>query len=128
MPVKIILPLPPSVNKAYANVSAYGRRGRKLTSIAQAWKDTAGYAAKIAARTHGWIIPEPDVKIIMQLWAWWPDNRKHDMNNLHKLTCDALEGIIYANDNMVLVRDMDFDIDRKRPRLEMVISRYAEKC
>ena len=53
--------------------------------------------------------------------AFWPDGRRRDMNNTHKLLCDALEGAVYLDDKMVLVRDMDFSVDRKRPRLEVCV-------
>lgn len=37
------------------------------------------------------------------------------------MLCDALEGALYLDDKMVLVRDMDFSVDRKRPRLEVCV-------
>ena len=43
------------------------------------------------------------------------------MSNTHKLLCDALEGVVYIDDKMVLARDMDFDIDRANPRLEVCL-------
>lgn len=114
------LPLPPSVNAAYAN-NRYGGRGRLLTLTAENWKLMAGYAAKQATRSVGWQMTAPDEKIIIELVAFWPDKRRRDMNNLHKLLCDALEGVVYPDDKMVLVRDIDFAIDRKHPRIEICI-------
>lgn len=122
----MILPLPPSVNAAYANNRHTGR-GRILTPAAENWKLVAGYAAKQAVRNSGWQITAADEKVVLELVAFWPDNRRRDMNNLHKLLCDALEGVVYPDDKMVLVRDMDFSIDRKKPRIEINIFRKGEK-
>ncbi|WP_299448180.1 RusA family crossover junction endodeoxyribonuclease [uncultured Phascolarctobacterium sp.] len=116
----MILPLPPSVNAAYANNRHTGR-GRILTPAAENWKLVAGYAAKQSVRNSGWQITAADEKVVLELVAFWPDNRRRDMNNLHKLLCDALEGVVYPDDKMVLVRDMDFSIDRKRSRLEVCV-------
>ena len=67
-----------------------------------------------------------DEKIVILLWAFWPDNRPHDMGNLHKLLPDALENILYENDRNVLIRDMDFSLDKKRPRIEVVVAYKKE--
>lgn len=120
MKLNLELNIPPSVNKCYANIKQGGHRGRILTEEARIWKISAGYSAKTACRKHNWIMPEKDKKIVLEIYAFWPDKRKHDMNNLHKLICDAFEGILYPNDSSVLVRDMDYSIDRKKPRVEIV--------
>ena len=44
----------------------------------------------------------------------------------HKLLPDALENVLFENDKNVLVRDMDFSFDAKRPRLEIVVARKDE--
>lgn len=119
--LKIVVPVPPSVNACYQNCKAAGRRGRVLTEAARNWKLLAGYAAKAAARSAGWEIAPKGIKVVLEIYAFWPDGRRHDMNNSHKLLCDAWEGILYEDDCSVLTRDMDFSIDRKRPRLECVV-------
>ena len=93
--LKIILDIPPSVNHCYVNVP---RKGRRLTEAAKNWKLIAGYEATQAKRKQGWVYPAKDEKIVILLWAFWPDNRPHDMGNLHKLLPDALENILYEND------------------------------
>lgn len=123
--VNMLLQLPPSINACYRNRKSEGQKGRALTEQAQNWKLVTGYGARMAVRQQGWIMPDAEKKIVLELVAYWPDKRRRDMNNLHKLLCDALEGILYPDDKMVLVRDIDFFIDRKHPRLE--ISVYPKK-
>ena len=117
----LTLSIPPSVNHCYKNFIAAGRRNRVLTPMAHAWKDEAKYRTAGLARRERWQMPAADKKIVLEVVAYWPDKRRHDMSNAHKLLCDALEGVVYIDDRMVLVRDMDFDIDRTNPRLELCL-------
>lgn len=119
--LNLILTIPPSVNHCYKNFNVMGRRNRVLTPLARAWKEEAYYIANALAHREGWRMPEPEEKIVLEVFAFWSDGRRRDMNNTHKLLCDALEGAVYLDDKMVLVRDMDFSVDRKRPRLEVCV-------
>ena len=119
--LNLILTIPPSVNHCYKNFTCMGRRNRVLTPLARAWKEEAYYIANALAHREGWCVPEPEEKIVLEVVAFWPDGRRRDMNNTDKLLCDALEGAVYLDDKMVLVRDMDFSVDRKRPRLEVCV-------
>ena len=119
--LKLTLTIPPSVNHCYRNFNAAGRRNRVLTPLARAWKEEAYYIANALAHREGWRVPEPQEKIVLEVIAFWPDGRRRDMSNTHKLLCDALEGALYLDDKMVLVRDMDFSIDRANPRLEVCL-------
>ena len=119
--LNLILTIPPSVNHCYKNFTCMGRQNRVLTPLARAGKQEADYVANALAHREGWRVPEPEEKIVLEVIAFWPDGRRRDMNNTHKLLCDALEGAVYLDDKMVLVRDMDFSVDRKRPRLEVCV-------
>ena len=119
--LNLILTIPPSVNHCYKNFNVMGRRNRVLTPLARAWKEEAYDIANALAHREGWRMPEPEEKIVLEVFAFWPDGRRRDMNNTHKLLCDALEAALYLDDKMVLVRDMDFSVDRKRPRLEVCV-------
>ena len=119
--LNLILTIPPSVNHCYKNFTCMGRRNRVLTPLARAWKEEAYYIANALAHREGWRVPEPEEKIVLEVVAFWPDGRRRDMNNTHKLLCDSLEDAVYLDDKMVLVRDMDFSVDRKRPRLEVCV-------
>ena len=112
--------IPPSVNHAYAN---NGKGGRVLKGAAKEWIEDAGNIAKAAKREQGWIYSQ-GVKLVMELWAFWPNYRRRDIHNLHKLIADAFEGLLYEDDKWVLIRDMDFDVDRKNPRVEYVVKEW----
>lgn len=112
--MNLTLPLPPSVNHCYVN-----RGGRRMLSdAAYAWQDAARLIARRECSKQHWRLTD-NKKVVVELWAYWPDKRRRDMNNLHKLTADALEGAIYVDDRWALMRDMDFAVDPKNPRLEL---------
>lgn len=115
--MKITLPLPPSVNHYYLTTRA-GKR--IMTGEAKEWMDEARLLVRLAARDSGWTLVEQG-KVIMGLWVYWPDRRRRDTHNLHKALADAPEGILYADDRQVLMRDMDFTVDRENPRVVVAI-------
>ena len=115
--VHVELPLPPTSNHCYVNALHHGRRQRVLTALAKSWMTSAAMLATGACRRAGWK-PVED-KVVVELRVSWPDHRKRDTSNLHKLLGDVLEGIVYVNDRYALLRDMDYAVDRKRPRLDI---------
>ena len=119
--LNLILTIPPSVNHCYKNFNVMGRRNRVLTPLARAWKEEAYYIANALAHRERWRMPEPEEKIVLEVVAVRPDGRRRYRYNTHKLLSDAFEGAEYLDDMMVLVRDMDFSVDRKRPRLEVCV-------
>ena len=78
------------------------------------------WVIKATVRKAGWQISDGR-KVIMRLWVYWPDNRRRDVHNLHKLLGDAPEGIAYKDDKWLLIQDMDFQVDAKNPRVEVEI-------
>jgi crossover junction endodeoxyribonuclease RusA len=110
--------LPPSVNHAYRRMKRGSRITRELTPDAQAWKIEAGLVARLERGRRGFEIVA-DEKVVVELTAFYPDKRRRDIHNLHKLICDAFEGELYTDDRLVLVRDQDFTVDRDDPRLEV---------
>jgi crossover junction endodeoxyribonuclease RusA len=115
-----ITDIPPSVNHAYAN----NRKGQRiLTATAKVWVSTAGCIARAEARKQGWKCSQ-GVKLVMEIWVYWPDNKRRDTNNLFKLMCDAFEGVLYDDDRYVLPRAMDYSVDKKNPRVEYVVREW----
>ena len=111
--LRLELPLPPSVNHYYFT-TLQGKR--IMTGDAKAWMEEAKLIIRLAARKYGWNIIDTG-KVIMRLWVYWPDNRRRDQHNLHKALADAPEGIIFADDRQLLIHDMDFAVDKGKPRV-----------
>lgn len=113
---RLVLPLPPSVNSAYRNISI-NRRVR--TPATQQYMNAAGWAATAWARKAGWTLSPKGQKVVLRLWYWWPDKARRDTHNREKVLLDALEGVLYEDDCNVLVQEQDYQIDRANPRVEI---------
>ncbi|CAM3708222.1 RusA family crossover junction endodeoxyribonuclease [Cohnella lubricantis] len=115
----------PSVNHMYKDKWIKGRKYRVLTDEAQAWADEAVLLAKSWRNRTRWSTPEG--KVVVNLWFFFPDNRKRDTHNGQKLLLDCLEAAgIYENDRYALPRIMDWEIDRANPRIELEIFKLQE--
>lgn len=126
---RVTLRLPPSSNHIYVRRSkTYYKNGKKrkrvmnvLSDRAQAWMEYAGDEALKAMEECKWECR--DEKTVVEMWVYWPDRRRRDAHNLTKLLCDALEGSVTKDDKWMLVRIMDFCLDRENPRVE--VTAYA---
>ncbi|WP_304595856.1 RusA family crossover junction endodeoxyribonuclease [Alicyclobacillus sendaiensis] len=127
---RLILPLPPSVNHAYRTYvhPQTGQRIRVLTSKAQKFRRDAAYLALRWRQETGWTMPQPGTKVVLRLWYFWPSRRRMDTHNREKVLLDALEGVLYPEDRWVLIQEMDFEVDRKRPRLEIEVLLHQDFC
>lgn len=121
--IDLTLPIVPSVNHCYITDK---KNRRLLTTKAKAWMAYAKLAAKSARNKCGWTFPADGEKLVLLVWYYWPDKRRRDCHNAHKLLADALEGVLYADDKTVLIRDIDYVIDRQRPRVEVTLVRKAD--
>jgi Holliday junction resolvase RusA-like endonuclease len=123
-PLAFSLSLPPSVNDMYYTRKAteVGKTpGRGLSDEAGKWKKDANHIAAMEALAKGWKLTRHS-KVVVEITAYWPDSKQaRDMNNLHKALADALEKAIYWNDSKALLRDMDYTVDVRRPRVELRI-------
>lgn len=60
-----------------------------------------------------------DVEI--QVHLFFKDKRRRDWDNWHKLSQDALEGIVYEDDCQIQEATVRKFIDRENPRIEIEI-------
>lgn len=95
---------------------------RVPTKAAGEWCAAARDIAFTEALRTGWTCPQAE-KVVVELTVYWPDRRRRDTHNLHKLLCDAIEGVAVDDDRWALVRDVDFDVDRDDPRVEVTVRR-----
>lgn len=120
--LRLTLPVVPSVNHCYRNVSIHRRI---LTKAGASWQQQAQAIATNEARKQHWQYSVNE-KLVMELKAYWPDRRRRDMSNMHKLLPDTLEKVLYDDDKWLLIRDIDFEVDRQNPRVEIVLYRLEE--
>lgn len=117
--MRLIIPgVLPSVNHMYRNARVGNRNVRVLSPEAERWARTIDIQATVWRVGEKW--KTATGKVIVRLWYYWPDNRKRDTHNTLKLLLDVLESAgIYDNDKNALPQIMDWEVDRKYPRVEI---------
>lgn len=111
----ICLPFPPSVNRMWRTY-----RGRMLLS-----KVGREYRAEVAARCMG-IMHYGSATLEVSIWAFMPDARRRDVDNLFKAPLDALchAGIYDDDSQIVRLLIENAGIERDYPRLEIELNTY----
>ena len=115
--IKIILPFPPSLNAAYANVP---RIGRVKTTRYKEWLE------KCPA-----IYESIEGQVTISYEIYQPNNRIRDGNNLLKLPLDYLvaqKAITDDNMNIVVGEQwINRGIDKVNPRIEIMIRKFKNE-
>ena len=67
---------------------------------------------------------EGDVKIEIELF--FKNNLRRDIDNWNKILLDSLTGIVWNDDSQIKEMTIKKNIDKKRPRIEIVIAGEGE--
>ena len=123
--LRITVPgVPPSVNHQYALT----RRGPALTREAKRYAETVQWYAWEAAKRQGWRCTPKGRQVVVRLWYYWPDRRRRDAHNAHKVLLDAMQGVVYEDDRDVLPQVMAAEVDRANPRVEIEVERVRQEA
>ena len=122
----------PSVNHMYENRESHYRdkkgmprmrRMRVLSRVAENYQTYGEILTKSWINKNKW--KTVNGKVIVNMWYYLPDNVKRDTNNTLKLLLDIFEHAgIYTNDYYALPRIIDFEVDKKNPRIEIEFVDY----
>jgi crossover junction endodeoxyribonuclease RusA len=102
--------LPPSINHLYQR----GERSVHLKPEVRTARDAMGWEAR--AQYRG----EPlDGPLAVEVLFFWPDKRKHDIDNGLKFLLDALTDIIWWDDGQISDLHIIRELGSKEPGVEM---------
>lgn len=132
MELKLILPVPVSINALYMNQFMYNPRTRKreptgariLTKEGEACKKEIQKQATEQMKHQDWDYEWTAGKnnFLYQDAYIFFNRRGRDPDNIYKLLNDSLEGIVYENDSRVLVRTRKILFDKDNPKVELIIT------
>jgi transposase len=99
-----------------------------VQSYFYAWRDTGRWhrivraLVKRARRKLGRKGPplKGDVEVFITLF--FGTKRRADWDNFHKLSCDALSGIVYEDDSQIRRATVALAYDKRRPRIEVALA------
>jgi len=113
----IVLSGSPLSNQTIYKVSCRG--GRPRLYMAPRGKDRKlQYKLEARSQYKGELL-EGDLK--MEVGLFFKDARRRDIDNFNKLTLDSLEGILYSDDKQIIELIVKKQIDRKNPRVEILV-------
>lgn len=107
---------PKSTSHIYHYHCKFGRPSGYMTADGKAIKESYQLQAKSQWRR------EPiatSLKIAVTLF--FGTKRKVDWDNYHKLTMDALTGIVWEDDSLIDTALVEKDYDKEHPRIEITI-------
>ena len=114
----LVLPLPPSLNSCFRNIAI---NRRVPTKKAIMWTREAKTILRQEVKMQGWELSKE--KTVVEITVFWKDARKSDCCNREKILSDSMNGIVFEDEHLCLPRFMDYSIDRKNPRVELLIYR-----
>lgn len=90
----------------------YGSKGKYTPAITKEWAGIVRDVAYKAMGTH-----EPlDCQLDVAIEFYLPDKRKRDLDNLSKNVLDAMNGIVYTDDRIIVNLLLSKWVDRDNPR------------
>lgn len=105
--IAVTLPVPPSANDYWRYT------GRVFTS-----KEAGAY--KNAVRLENAFLPKLDGPVVVNLTVFRPAKRG-DLDNFLKVMLDALQGVLYENDNQIVEIHAWREDDKENPRVELLV-------
>ena len=118
--ITLILPLPPSINVAYA--TDFRTRRRYLTKVAKDYYSEI----KDYLKTKKYNTLEGEV--IVNFVYYFKDHRIRDVSNYIKILEDSLvKNKVITDDSRVRKLYVEKEYDKKNPRVEVLITRDSKK-
>lgn len=77
----------------------------------------------LQARTQWKENPTEDL-LEIGIKLFFGDKRKRDWDNFHKLSMDALTGIVWVDDSQIKKATVELFFDKNNPRIELKILKY----
>lgn len=113
----VTIPLGISVNHLYI----FKRGKRFMTQKGQKYIQKVMKIVANAVEEQEYKLEEEGVWLVAEMRYWFPDKRRRDCHNMHKIVMDSLEYLAFKEDRWVLVEDKFVGLDKKNPRIEVTI-------
>lgn len=105
--------------KPISTQNAYLQRGKIRFMRKEAKQTKESYIWQVKSQ-YKWPVLEIPLQIEIKLYFW--DKRIRDWDNWHKISMDALTGIIYKDDSQIKKATIEImEIDKLNPRIELTI-------
>ena len=97
-----------------------GKHGHWYTpKRTMSYEKAVAKAAMVAMSEQG--IKKTAFPVQIEVWAYFPDARARDADNVLKSAGDGMQGVVYVNDSQVADCTAHGRIDREHPRTEVTV-------
>ena len=115
-PLSVVVPWPPSGNHSHVQFKMGTRIMRAPSKETKAyWKAVETIVSE--ASTSRW----EGGLLVVEATYFKPDNRRRDTDNARKTLADGVARGLGTDDTWFLWRDVDIQVDRKDPRVELTM-------
>jgi crossover junction endodeoxyribonuclease RusA len=116
--IAFTLPMPPSSNRYWRTVAYTNKRTNKPAAAVFVSDEAARYKKTVAGIVRIRSLIRSEVVLTIQVYR---EQRSGDLDNRLKVLCDALQGVVYANDSQIVeIHAFRFE-DKKNPRVEIEV-------
>lgn len=108
--------------KPLSTNNCYYHAGKGITFIKAGAKTLKeDYAWQARSQFKGEPLKE---KLEINIQLYFPQKREYDWDNFHKLSMDALTGIVWIDDSQIQKATVEKFYDKENPRIELDIKSY----
>jgi Holliday junction resolvase RusA-like endonuclease len=116
----IVLKGEPKSTGSIYKITCRGRFGTYYVS--KAGKDVkSSYIKQVKSQWKGRLLPDP---LEVQIKLYFGTKRKSDWDNFHKLSMDALTGLVWEDDSQIQKALVEKYYDKENPRIEIKVESY----
>src|SRR3990167_4688854 len=111
-----LLGKPRSTGGIYKNAVIKGFVHRYMSDEGRTLKESYQWKAK-----SQWKGKPVEGDVTVDIIIYFGDKRKNDWDNFHKLSMDALTGIVWIDDSQIIKATVIKEYDKLNPRIEITI-------
>lgn len=108
---------PRSTNQIYRHACQYGRLMSYMSPEGRALKEEYQWQARSQWRGKPLLGP-----VLLEITLYLGTKRKADWDNFHKISMDALSGIVYEDDSQITDATVHRRYDKDNPRIEITVT------
>ena len=116
MRIKItLLGNPYSTNSIYRHARGISYMSKKGRELKQSYVEQSKKQYKIKPKKEN---------LHIEIHLYFGDDRIRDWDNYHKISMDALTGIVWEDDSQIQIATVEKHKDKLNPRIELTISKH----
>lgn len=117
--ISLTLPMPPSSNRYWRTIAYISKKTRKPAAATFVSDEAKKYKADVAKIASLSVLIFSEIAISVKVFR---ERRSGDLDNRLKVLCDAMQGVIYADDKQIVKIAAERFEDKKNPRVEVEIT------